>query len=86
MGEFLNNLMQKHKGNFFIMIVCSILSVFSSILTTNQTNWLQEDIELIVEHHIEEHFGLSEGTLKTHDIHIQTIPKKPEINVNGKNK
>lgn len=65
MNEFLTGLMEKHKGNLVIMIICSLLSALTSFVTSNQNGWLQEDIELIVEHHLEKRFNLPSGMLDT---------------------
>jgi hypothetical protein len=81
MNDFLKNLMVKHKGNMFFLVLCSLLSAGTSFVTTNQQGWLEDDIKLLIEHHLEERYGMSPGTLEGLDSKIkaknaQTTQKK----------
>lgn len=67
MQEFLKNLIAKHKGNIFILLVCSALSAGTSVLTTNQTGWVEDDIKFLIEHHIEEKYGFQAGELEARE-------------------
>lgn len=79
MGDFLSILKEKHKGNFLILILCSLVSSGVSYWTSNHSGWLQEDIELIAEHMLEKKLGLPPGLLDDKNIAEKSKANDKEV-------